>query len=90
MSTSWVEIPQERTVPLLEWLSLLLQVISLRLDVISDDQFNCALGSSVWIRRTNWAVLGDGNHVWHACRVTVDGGRGGEDDVGDIVFCHAS
>ena len=90
MSTSWVEVSQQCTIPLLIFLSLLLQIVSLRIDMISDDIFNCALGASVWVCGSNWAMFWDRNHVWNSSRITIDGGGRREDDIGDVIFAHAS
>ncbi len=75
---------------MLVWLSCLLQVVALSVYAISNDKLDCALGSSVWISWANWAVFGDGNHVWHTGRIAVDGRGRGENDVGDIVLLHAA
>lgn len=88
--TSWVEVPQQSSIPLLEWLARLLCVCALRIDMIRDDIFNHALRAAVWVGRTDWAVLGDGNHVGDTGGIAIDGRGGGEDDVGDIVFGHAA
>ena len=58
--------------------------------MIRDDQFDCAFGSSVWIGRANWAVLGDRNHIGNSSRITINGRGGGEDDIWDIVLGHAA
>lgn len=89
MRTSWIEVSQQSTVPLLKWLASLLGIIALGINMIYDDQFDCALGSSVWVGRTNWAVLGDRYHVGNSSRIAIDSRRGGEDDVWDIVLGHA-
>jgi len=67
----------------------LLGIIALGINVIRNDQFNCALGSSVWVCWANWAVLGDRNHVGNSSRIAIDGRRRGEDDIRDIVLGHA-
>lgn len=89
--TARVEVSQQSTIPLLEWLTLLLRLGSLRVDVVRDDFLNHALCSPVWVCWANWAVFGDWDHVGHLGRiVAVDSGRGGEDDIGDIVLDHAA
>jgi hypothetical protein len=74
---------------LLKWLALLLGIGTLSFNVIGNNQFNCALGASVRVGWTYWAVLGNGNHVGKSSRITVHSRGGGEDDIGNIVFGHA-
>ena len=74
---------------MLKWLARFLSIISLRINVIRDDQFDRALGSSVWVGRANRAVLGDRNHVGNSSRIAIDGRGRGEDDIWDIVLGHA-
>lgn len=88
MRTAGVEVAQQSAVPLLERLALLLQVVALSVDVVGDDVLNHGLGAAVGVGRANGAVLGDGDHVGESGRIAVDGGGGGEDDVGDIVAGH--
>lgn len=90
MSTTRVEVAQERGVVLLIWFPCLLGVGSLRICVISDDELNGGLGAAVRVGGADGTVLGDGNHVLPFCGVTVDGSGGGENDVRDGVFGHAS
>jgi hypothetical protein len=86
----WVEVSQQRSIPLLIWLALLLQVIPLSIDVISDDRFDHAFSVSIWIGGTNWAILGNGYHVGNSSRISVDSRGRGEDNVGDVVLGHAA
>lgn len=88
--SSRVEISQQSSIPGFNRLAFFLQLVPLSLDVIDDDQFDCALCSTVWVCGADWAVLRNGNHVGNSSRITVDGGRGGEDDVANIVGGHAS
>ncbi len=74
---------------MLKWLALLLGIGTLSFDVICNYQFDCALGASVRVGWTNWAVLGDRNHVGKSSRITVNSRGGGEDDIGNIVLGHA-
>jgi hypothetical protein len=90
MGSTRVEVPQKGAIPLLKRLACLLQVPPLRLDVVSDDRLDHRLCATVCVGRADGAVLGDGNHVLEAGRVTVDRGRGREDDVGDIVLAHGA
>lgn len=85
-----VEVAQVGTVPLRVGLASLLEVVSLGRDVVLDDTLDHRLRAAVGVGRADGAVLWDGNHVGEACRVAVDGGRGGEDDVGDIVLGHGA
>lgn len=88
VGTAGVEVAQQSAVPLLERLALLLQVVALSVDVVRDDVLNHGLGAAVGVGRANGAVLGDGDHVGESSRIAVDGGGGGEDNVGDIVAGH--
>lgn len=88
MRTARVEVAQQSAVPLLEGLALLLQVGALGIDVVGDDVLNHGLGAAVGVGRANGAVLGDGDHVGESSGIAVDGGGGGEDNVGDIVAGH--
>lgn len=88
MRTARVEVAQQSAVPLLEGLALLLQVSALGVDMVGDDVLNHGLGAAVGVGRANGAVLGDGDHVGESSGIAVDGGGGGEDNVGDIVAGH--
>ena len=56
--------------------------------MIRDDIFNGRFGTTVGVGRADGTVFGDWDHVWEASGIAVDGGGGGKDDVGDIVFGH--
>lgn len=86
--TARVEVPQQGSVPLLVGLVRLLEVVALGLDVVGDDALDHGFRAAVGVCRANWAVLGDGDHAGNAGGVAVDGRRGREDDVGDIVLGH--
>lgn len=58
--------------------------------MVCDHQFDCALGSSIWVGGPNWAVFWDGNHVWDSSCITIYGCRGREHNVGYIVLGHAA
>jgi len=90
MSASRVEIPQQRAVKLLSALSLLLRLRPFGIDVIRDHALYAKLRVTVWVCRPQRALLGNGYHVREACRVAVYGCGGREDDVGDMVFLHAT
>lgn len=66
------------------------EVISLGFDVVRDDGLVGRLGTAIGIGRANWAVFRNRDHVRKACCVTIDCGRGGKNDVGDIVLGHAA
>lgn len=89
MRSARVEVSQQRAIPPLHWFALLLCLCALSFDVIRDNRLNHALRATIRVRRPNWAVLGDGYHVWYSGRIAIDGRGGGEDDVGDIVLDHA-
>lgn len=90
MGTAGVEVSQKRTVPLLERLAGLLQVVALGIDVVGDDILDGGLGAAVGVGRADGAVLGDGNHVGDTRGIAIDGGGRGEDDVGDVVAGHGA
>lgn len=90
VSTTWVEVAQERSVVLLIWLPSLLGVGALRVYEIGDDELDGGLGAAVWVGGADWAVLRNGDHVFPFCGVAVDGGGGGEDNVRDGVLLHAA
>jgi hypothetical protein len=83
-----VEVAQKSTVPLGAARALLLCILALSLDVGADQFFNSILCVSVRVGGAQWAVFGNGNHALEACGIAVDGGRGREDNVGDIVAGH--
>lgn len=90
VGTARVEVPQQSTIPLLERLAGLLEVVALSVDVVGNEILDSRLCAAVGVGRTNGAVLGNGNHVLEASGIAVDGGRRGEDDVGDIVTVHGT
>lgn len=90
MCTAWVEVPQQGTVELLIWLARLLVVPPFRLQILGDDGLDHDLCLAVGVGGADWAVLGDRNHVRNAGGIAVDGGRRGEDNVGDIVLLHGA
>lgn len=90
MSTAGVEVSEQSTVPLLERLAGLLEVGALSLDVVENDILNASLCTAVSVGRANGAGLGNRNHVLEAGGVAVDGSRGGEDNVGDVVLGHGA
>lgn len=90
VGAAWVEVSQQSTVPLLDWLSCLLRIGTLRLDEIRNDQFDRALCASIRVGGANGAVLGDGDHVGHSSGIAVDGRGRREYDVGHVVLGHAS
>lgn len=85
VSTARVKVSQQGAVPLLKGLASLLQVVALGIDAVGDDVLDHGLGAAVGVGRTNWAVLGDGDHVGDSASITVNGGRGRKDNVGDVV-----
>lgn len=63
-------------------------IVALSVDQVGDGSLDGELGVSVRVGGAERAFLGDGNHVGEAGGISVDGGRAGEDDVGDIVAGH--
>jgi hypothetical protein len=58
--------------------------------MICDNQLNGGLCSSVWICRSDGALLWDWYHVGKSSSVAIDGRRRGEDDIGHVVLGHAA
>ena len=71
-------------------LPLLFEVVALSFHVIGDDSLIGSLGTTVRVGGANGAVFRNRNHVLEASGVTIDGGGGGEDDVGDIMTCRGA
>ena len=90
MRAAGVEVSEECAVPLLEGLSGLLCVVPLRVDEIGNDALDHRLGAAVGVCRAGRALLWDGDHVGEAGGVAVDGSRGREDDIADIVLEHST
>lgn len=88
MSTSGVEVSEKSSVPLVTTLASLLGLCSLSVDMVCDHHLDGELCVSVWVGRSERAVLWDGDHVWESCRIAVDGSGRGEDNVGDVVLGH--
>jgi len=83
-----VEVAQQCRVPVVSRLALRLEVVALGFDMVGDAGFNGGFCAAVGVGGTDGAFFGDRDHVGEASRVAIDGGGGGEDDVGDIVLCH--
>lgn len=75
---------------MLNRLALLLEPIPLRLDVIGDDHLDDGFRATVSICGADGTCLWNRDHVGEARDVSVDCCRGGEDDVGDVVFGHGA
>lgn len=58
--------------------------------MVRDDILDRRLCPAVCVGRADWAVLRDRDHVRHAGRVTVDGGRRREDNVAYVVLLHGA
>lgn len=58
--------------------------------MVRDHGLDSELCVTVWVCRAKWAFLWNRDHVGEAGGIAVDGGRGGEDDVGDIVLLHGA
>lgn len=88
MRAGGVEVAEEGGVPVLAGFSCFLEVVALRVDVVGDAGFDGGLCAAVGVCGADGADFGDGDHVFEAGGVAVDGGGGGEDDVGDVVAGH--
>lgn len=71
-------------------LASLLRLSALGVDVVGDHGLDTELGVTVRVGRAERALFGDGDHVGEAGCIAVDGRRGREDDVGDVVLGHAA
>jgi hypothetical protein len=82
-----VEVSKQTGVPLLNAFSVavLLCLRTLGRDVVGDHELGGEFGVSVWVCRAQRALFRDGDHAGDTGCVAVDGGRGGVDDVGDVV-----
>jgi len=83
-----VEVAQQGGVPVVAGFACFLGVVALGFDVVADEIFDGGFGPAVGVGGADGAGFGNGDHVWKAGGVAVDGGGGGEDDVGDVVFGH--
>ena len=92
VSTSGVEVTEQSTVPLLGLglVTGLGGIVALSVDNVGDGGLNGELGVSVGVGRAQRTLLRNGDHVGETSGITVDGGRAGEDDVGDIVADHGA
>lgn len=90
MGTARVEISQVGAVEVVKGLAGLLKFLALGVDVVCDDLLDKGLGVTVRVGGAGRTGLGDGNHVLEAGGVAVHGGRGGENDVGNVVLRHGS
>ena len=73
--TSWIEVAEESSIPVRPIFTCLLEVVPLGLDMVGDDGLVGGLGTAIGIGGANWTVFWNGDHVWKACRVTIDGCR---------------
>ncbi len=83
-----VEVAQQRSVPAVAGFAFFFGVAALGVDVVADEVFHSGFGVAIGVCGADGAFFGDGDHVREAGCVAVDGGGGGEDDVGDVVFGH--
>lgn len=90
VGTGGVEVAQQSTVPLLGLglIAGLGGVVALSVDHVGDGGLDGKLGVAVGVGGAQRALLGNGDHVGEAGGIAVDGGRAGEDNVGDIVANH--
>jgi hypothetical protein len=90
MGARRVEVTKQCGVPFLcvGGVARLVRGGALRVDGVGDDAFDGRFCTAVDVGGADGAVLGDRDHVGDACRVAVDGGGRGEDNVGHVVFDH--
>ena len=69
-----VEVAEEGGVPVVAGFPCLFEVVALRFDVVCDAGFDGGLGAAVGVRRADRADFRDGDHVFEAGGVAVDGG----------------
>ena len=90
MASRRVEVPQQRSVPLLASLARLFRIIPLRIHKIRDHILHRELRVPIRIRRSQRTLLGDGYHVLEPRRVAVHRRGAREDDVRDMMLLHAA
>jgi len=90
VGTGWVEVAEKSAVPLATILALFLCECPLGIDEICDEQLDGVFCVSIWVCWAKRAVLWNWNHIWEAGGITVNGGRGGEDNVGNVVLLHGT
>lgn len=90
MRAGRVEVAQQCRVPVVSRLALRLEAVALGFDVVGDAGLDGGFCAAVGIGGPDGAFFRDGDHVGKASGIAVDGSRGGENDVGDIVLCHGS
>ena len=83
-----VKVAQEGGVPVVAGFGGFFCEEALRVDMVGNEVFDGGFGAAVGVCRADGAVFGDGDHVGEAGCVAVDGGGGGEDDIGDIILGH--
>ena len=71
-------------------LPLLFQLVPFCLYMVGDDRFDDGLCATVGVCRANRAMLRNRYHIREASCVTIDSGRGRENDVGDIMSGHGT
>lgn len=87
MGARRVEVSQQAGIPFLDSLGVTLFLCfgALRADVVGDHEFRGEFRVSVRVGWAEWAFFGDGDHAGDTGGIAVDRGRGGVDNVGDIV-----
>ena len=88
MAARRIEVPQEASVPLARACLVvgLSRIGALGVDVIGDHGLGDELCVSVGVGGAEGTLFGNGNHVLEPSGISIDGGRGGIDDVCDIVL----
>lgn len=88
MTPGRIEISQQCPVPVFPTLALLLKIVTLSFDVVSDQRLDSGFCAAIRICGSDGTYFWDGNHVFETCSISIDGGRGGEDDIRDIMASH--
>ncbi len=85
VGTGWVEVAEQGRIPMVTRLAFLFEIGALGFNKVGDAGFDGSFGIAIRVCGADGAFFGNRDHVWETGRITIDGGRRGEDDVGDIM-----
>lgn len=85
----WVEVTEQGRIPDSAVLLSLREVVALGFNMVRDETLDGGFGVAIGVGRADGALFRDWNHVFEAGCVAIHRCRGGKDDVGNIMSCHA-